>query len=309
MNKLVDSLLTNMEKIIIGKRIVLEYLVTALLCEGHVLIEDVPGVGKTQMVAALARSVNGIFHRVQFTPDVMPSDIMGFSLFNPGTGEFEYQEGVAICNFLLADEVNRTSPKTQSSLLEITEEFQVTVDGKTYTLPRPFMVLATQNPIESFGTYPLPEAQMDRFFLKLTIGYPDREQESEIIERYGSKNPLADLKPVCSPYDILELQGKSKAVHLDEALRNYIVDIIEQTRRSESVVLGSSPRGGLNLYRASKAWAFIRGRDYVLPDDIQLMAPLVLPHRIMISQDAKMKGVTAEDIISDAVSKVQVPVF
>lgn len=309
MNKLVDTLLENMEKIIIGKRTVLEYLMTALLCEGHVLIEDVPGVGKTQMVAALARSVNGIFHRVQFTPDVMPSDIMGFSMFNPATGEFEYREGAAVCNFLLADEVNRTSPKTQSSLLEIMEEFQVTVDGKTYPLPRPFMVLATQNPIESFGTYPLPEAQMDRFFLKLTIGYPNREQESEIIERYGSKNPMTELMSVCTPADILELQAQAKEVHMAEELRNYIVDIVEQTRRSTDVLLGASPRGGLNLYRASKAWAFIKGRDYVLPDDIQLMASLVLPHRIMISQEAKMRGLTAEEVVAGVVSKVQVPIL
>lgn len=309
MNTLVASLLNNVEKIIYGKRKVLEYLITALLCEGHVLIEDVPGVGKTQMVAALARSVNGIFHRVQFTPDVMPSDIMGFSMFNPATREFEYREGAAVCNFLLADEVNRTSPKTQSSLLEIMEEFQVTVDGKTYPLPRPYMVLATQNPIESFGTYPLPEAQLDRFFMKLTLGYPDKATESEILEQYGSQNPLKELQPVCEPSDILSLQQQVKNVHMDESLKDYIVEIAEQTRKSANAALGVSPRGSLNLYRASKAWAFVCGRDYVLPDDIQEMAALVLPHRILLNSDARMNGVDAKEVVAEAVSRVNVPVF
>jgi len=309
MNTLVSKLIENMEKIIIGKRTVLEILLTALLCEGHVLIEDVPGVGKTQMVAALARSVSGVFHRVQFTPDVMPSDIMGFSMFNPATREFEYREGAAVCNFLLADEVNRSSPKTQSSLLEIMEEFQVTVDGKTYPLPRPFMVMATQNPIESFGTYPLPEAQLDRFFLKLTIGYPDKSQESEILDRYGSNNPIKSLEPVSSLTDILSLQEQVKGVHVEDVLKGYIVDIIEQTRKSEFVALGASPRGSLNLYRAAKARAFIRGRDYILPDDIQEMAVLVLPHRLLMNSDARMKGMTVEEIVTQAVSRVQVPVF
>ncbi len=309
MNTLVSKLIENMEKIIIGKRTVLEILLTALLCEGHVLIEDVPGVGKTQMVAALARSVSGVFHRVQFTPDVMPSDIMGFSMFNPATREFEYREGAAVCNFLLADEVNRSSPKTQSSLLEIMEEFQVTVDGKTYPLPRPFMVMATQNPIESFGTYPLPEAQLDRFFLKLTIGYPDKSQESEILDRYGSNNPIKSLEPVSSLTDILSLQEQVKGVHVEDVLKGYIVDIIEQTRKSEFVALGASPRGSLNLYRAARARAFIRGRDYILPDDIQEMAVLVLPHRLLMNSDARMKGMTAEEIVTQAVSRVQVPVF
>ncbi len=309
MNIMISRLIDNMERIIIGKRTILEYLITALLCEGHVLIEDVPGVGKTQMVASLARSVDGVFHRVQFTPDVMPSDICGFSMFNPATREFEYREGAAVCNFLLADEVNRTSPKTQSSLLEIMEEFQVTVDGKTYPLPRPFMVLATQNPIESFGTYPLPEAQLDRFFLKLTIGYPDKNQESEILERFGNSNPMKDLNPVLSLSDILKLQEQVKNVHVDEALKGYIVNIIKQTRESEFVVLGASPRGSLNLYRASKAWAFIRGRDYILPDDIQEMAALILPHRLLLNADARMKGITSEEIVTQAITRVKVPVF
>ncbi len=309
MNKSVEALMNNMEKIIVGKRTVLERLLVALLCEGHVLVEDVPGVGKTQIVATLARSVNGVFNRVQFTPDVMPSDIMGFSMFNPATREFEYREGVAMCNFLLADEINRTSPKTQSSLLEIMEEFQVTVEGKTYPLPRPFMVLATQNPIESFGTYPLPEAQMDRFFMKLTIGYPNKDQEREIIDRFGSYNPVNKLTPVAGTTDIIKLQEEVKEIKVEECLKMYIIEIVEVTRKSADVVLGVSPRGSLNLYRASKAWAFIKGRGYVMPDDIQDMAALVLSHRIMLNSGSRMKGITGEDIVNDAISKVKVPVF
>lgn len=309
MHNTIQILIENMEKVIVGKRAVLERLLVALLCDGHVLIEDVPGVGKTQIVATLARSVNGIFHRIQFTPDVMPSDIMGFSMFNPATREFEYREGVAMCNFLLADEINRTSPKTQSSLLEIMEEFQVTVDGKTYMLPRPFMVLATQNPVECFGTYPLPEAQMDRFFLKLSIGYPDKSEEKIILDRFGSQNPVLDLTPVCDTLELIELQKQVKDIKIEECLKEYIIDIIEVTRKSSDVVLGGSPRGSLNLYRASKAWAFINGREYVVPDDIQEMAVPVLAHRILMSSGAKMKNMTAADVVNEAIMKVKVPAF
>ena len=309
MNNMIEALIGNMEKVIIGKRPVLEHILAALLSDGHVLIEDVPGVGKTQIVATLARSVNGIFNRVQFTPDLMPSDIMGFSMFNPATREFEYRKGAAMCNFLLADEINRTSPKTQSSLLEIMEESQVTVDGKTYQLPRPFMVLATQNPVECFGTYPLPEAQMDRFFLKLSIGYPEKSEEKLIIDRFGSANPLTELKSVANIDDLLELQNQVKKIKIEDCLKTYIVDIIEATRKSQDVVLGGSPRGSLNLYRASKAWAFIRGREYVIPDDIQKMSVPVLAHRIIMNSGAKMKGITAENVVSDAIMKVKVPTF
>jgi len=300
-------LIDNIEKIIIGKRSVIEHLLVALLSDGHVLIEDVPGVGKTQLVATLARSVNGKFNRVQFTPDVMPSDIMGFSMFNPGTRQFEYREGAAMCNFLLADEINRTSPKTQSSLLEIMEEFQVTVDGKTYKLPSPFMVLATQNPIESFGTYPLPEAQMDRFFLKLTIGYPGKNEEKLIIDRFGSENPLNLLEHVMTTEELIELKEKVKEVRVEDCLKEYIINIVDNTRKDNNVVLGCSPRGSLNLYKASKAWAFIKGRDYVLPDDIQKMAVPVLAHRIIMSQGAKIKNIQASDVISDIIQKTGVP--
>ena len=309
MNNMVEALIGNMEKVIVGKRSVIEHILVALLSDGHVLIEDVPGVGKTQIVATLARSVNGIFNRVQFTPDLMPSDIMGFSMFNPATREFEYRKGAAMCNFLLADEINRTSPKTQSSLLEIMEENQVTVDGKTYQLPRPFMVLATQNPVECFGTYPLPEAQMDRFFLKLSIGYPGKNEEKLIIDRFGSENPLTELKSVANIDELLELQSQVKSIKVEDCLKTYIVDIIEATRKSQDVVLGGSPRGSLNLYRASKAWAFIRGREYVIPDDIQTMSVPVLAHRIIMNSGAKMKNITAENVVSEAIMKVKVPTF
>lgn len=309
MNNLIEALIENMEKVIVGKRSVLEHILVALLSDGHVLIEDVPGVGKTQIVATLARSVNGVFNRVQFTPDLMPSDIMGFSMFNPATREFEYRKGAAMCNFLLADEINRTSPKTQSSLLEIMEENQVTVDGTTYKLPKPFMVLATQNPVECFGTYPLPEAQMDRFFLKLSIGYPGKSEEKLIIDRFGSYNPLSGLEPVTSIEDVLKLQKQVKEVRIEDSLKEYIVELIEATRKSADVVLGGSPRGSLNLYRASKAWAFIKGRDYVIPDDIQKMAVPVLAHRIIMSSGAKMKGISAENVVSDAILRVKVPTF
>ena len=306
MSKTIDILIDNVEKIIIGKRSVIEHLLVALLSDGHVLIEDVPGVGKTQLVATLARSVNGAFNRIQFTPDVMPSDIMGFSMFNPGTREFEYREGAAMCNFLLADEINRTSPKTQSSLLEIMEEFQVTVDGKTYKLHRPFMVLATQNPIESFGTYPLPEAQMDRFFLKLSIGYPDKNEEKLIIDRFGSENPLDRLEPVTTTQELIELKDQVK-IRMEECLKEYIINIIAATRSDKNVVLGCSPRGSLNLYKASKAWAFIMGRDYVLPDDIQKMAVPVLAHRIILSQGAKMNNYNSTKLINDILQNTKVP--
>ncbi len=309
MNKMVETLIGNMEKVIVGKTSVIERVLVALLSDGHVLIEDVPGVGKTQIVATLARSVNGMFNRVQFTPDLMPSDIMGFSMFNPATREFEYRKGAAMCNFLLADEINRTSPKTQSSLLEIMEESQVTVDGKTYQLPRPFMVLATQNPVECFGTYPLPEAQMDRFFLKLSIGYPGKNEEKLIIDRFGSENPLTELKPVANIDELLELQNQVKAIKVEDCLKTYIVDIIEATRKSQDVVLGGSPRGSLNLYRASKAWAFIRGREYVIPDDIQTMSVPVLAHRIIMNSGAKMKNITAKNVVNEAIMQVKVPTF
>lgn len=305
----VNHIIAHMEKIIVGKRKVLQTLFVALLSEGHVLIQDVPGVGKTQLVATLSKSVNGKFHRVQFTPDVMPSDIMGFSMFNPASREFEFREGAAMCNFFLADEINRASPKTQSSLLEMMEEYQVTVDGKTYPLPRPFIVLATQNPIESFGTYPLPEAQMDRFFIRLSVGYPSKEEENLILERFGSQNPLVSLQALTDTEYLLTLQKEVKEVKVADALRAYIVDLIDATRKHPDVILGVSPRGSLHLYKAAKAWAYLQDRAYVTPDDIQEMSLPVLSHRILLHAGAKLKNSSGEDIVKDAILRVKVPAF
>jgi MoxR-like ATPase len=302
----VEDILKHMERVIVGKQEVLRQLMAALLSEGHVLIEDVPGVGKTQMVATLSRTVSGKFNRIQFTPDVMPSDITGFSMFHPGNREFEYREGVAMCNFLLADEINRASPKTQSSLLEIMEEGQITVDGKTYALPKPFCVLATQNPIESFGTFPLPEAQMDRFFIKLAIGYPSREQEKTIIDRFGQSNPLEALTAIASPEDLIALQQQAKQIRMEDTLKAYIVELVEKTRTHPLVSLGVSPRGSLHLYRAAKAWAMMQDRSYVIPDDIQAMCVPVLAHRIVMHASARMKGVSGEDVVREAVTALKV---
>lgn len=308
MDNMINEIIANMEKVIVGKRPVLEKLLVALLNNGHVLLEDVPGVGKTQIVATLAKSLNGIFNRIQFTPDVMPSDVMGFSMFNPGTREFEYREGAAMCNFLLADEINRASAKTQSSLLEIMEEAQVTIDGKTYPLPQPFMVLATQNPIESYGTYLLPEAQMDRFFLKLSIGYPSKSEEKTILDRFERDTPLLDLNPAATMENIIEMQKQVKKIKIADSLKTYIIDIVDETRRNTTITLGVSPRGSLGLMKAAKAWAYIRGRDYVIPDDIQAMAVSVLSHRIIRGSSSKIKNVTEEAVILETLSKVKVPV-
>lgn len=310
MDKSYPSLKTiaeNVEKVIIGKREAIELALIALACDGHALIEDVPGVGKTRLVSSIAKSIDCSFKRIQFTPDILPSDITGFTIYNQKTGDFEYRPGAVMSNIVLADEINRTSPKTQASLLEVMEEKQVTVDGVTYKVPRPFMVLATQNPVEYLGTYPLPEAQLDRFTLKISIGYPSIEDESRILNRFKEDNPLTSLPPVADGQFILELQEKVRKVHVDSSLNSYIVAISDATRKSEDVLLGASPRGSLCLYRASQAWAFYNERDYVLPDDIKKMAIPVLSHRIILRQEAKLRKVTAEDIISSVLNSVNVP--
>jgi MoxR-like ATPase len=296
----------NVEKVIIGKREAIELALIALACDGHALIEDVPGVGKTSLVSSIAKSIDCSFKRIQFTPDILPSDITGFTIYSQKTGDFEFRPGAVMSNIVLADEINRTSPKTQASLLEVMEEKQVTVDGVTYKVPRPFMVLATQNPVEYLGTYPLPEAQLDRFTLKISIGYPSLEDESRILDRFKVDNPLASLPPVADGKFILQLQEKVKKVHVDNSLNNYIVAITDATRKSEDVLLGASPRGSLCLYRASQAWAFYKERDYVLPDDIKKMAIPVLSHRIILRQEAKLRKVTAEDIIRSVLNSVKI---
>ena len=307
MDKRIETLIGNIEKVIVGKRETVTFAAAALLMEGHILLEDVPGVGKTQLAAALSRSVDGIFSRVQLTPDIMPSDITGFTMINRQTGEFEYKKGAAFCNFLLADEINRASPKAQSALLEIMEERQISLDGKTYSLPAPFMVIATQNPVETYGTYHLPEAQMDRFAMKLSMGYPDKKEETAILDRNEFDNPISSLSPVLSTEDITALQAETKKVRAAENVKNYIISITEATRTHDAVKLGVSPRGSIALYKAAKAWAFINEREYITPEDVRCCAEKVLAHRIMVSPKGKAEFGSAEKIISAITAEVPVP--
>lgn len=297
----------NIEKVIVGKGEVVKLMVLALACDSHLLIEDVPGVGKTTLVSALAKSMNGVFKRIQFTPDVMPSDITGFSMYNQKTQSFDFHEGVVMGNVLLADEINRTPPKTQSSLLEAMEEKQVTVDGKTYALPRPFMVLATQNPVEYMGTYPLPEAQIDRFIMKISVGYPSHEEEKSILQLYEHDNPIESLKPVVSCEDMIHVQGKVREVYCSSIMMDYIVEIVTATRHSENIILGSSPRGSLYVLNAAKALALYNGRDYVLPDDVKEVFLPVISHRILLRNEAKFNKITPENILTDILNRVDVP--
>lgn len=306
--RILKSIIDNVENVIVGKRYAIELAVISLICNGHVLIEDVPGVGKTSLVSALSKSLNASFRRIQFTPDVLPSDITGYSIYNQKTSDFEYRPGAIMSQIILADEINRTSPKTQASLLEVMEEYQVTVDGVTYKLPKPFMVLATQNPVEYLGTYPLPEAQIDRFFMKISIGYPTNTEESYILSKFQFSNPLEKLLPVAESSDIIALQEDIKTVHVDKTLSNYIVDIVSQTRKHPDVALGASPRGSLSLFRASQAWAYYNERNYVLPDDIKKMVIPVLSHRLMLKQEAKLKKINPEEILNSIVARINVPV-
>ena len=298
MNKALD-IINNMEKIIIGKRKVIENMVIALLAEGHILIEDVPGVGKTKCAEALAKSINGTFNRIQFTPDVMASDITGFTMYNNKICDFEYKEGVALCNFLLGDEINRASSKTQSSLLEVMEEKQITVDGVTRKVPDVFMVIATENPIESTGTNKLPEAQMDRFMFRISIGYPRKEEEKEMLKRYSYENPLKAIKHVASVQDVIEMQREVNHVHVSESIEDLIMSIVFKTRESDKIELGVSPRGSMCLYRASKAKAYINNRDFVLPEDVASIVSEVLNHRIILSSSAISNGFEAEYVLKD----------
>lgn len=302
----IEKLIANIEKVIIGKRNVIELILTALLAEGHVLIEDVPGVGKTQLAAALSKSCAAAFGRIQMTPDVMPSDITGFTMIGGADRKAEFKKGAAFCNFLLTDEINRASSKSQSALLEIMEEKQISQDGVTYPLPQPFMVLATQNPVETYGTYHLPEAQMDRFLMKISMGYPGRENELAILRRKESLT-AGELTPVVSCEEILNMVREAAAVRCSEKLEEYIVDIVTATRETSEIALGVSPRGSIALHRASKAYAYIQGRDYVLPDDIKYLAPYVLAHRIMPAPGAKNGFDTNERAIGKVLEKVTVP--
>ncbi|MDQ0999648.1 MoxR-like ATPase [Neobacillus niacini] len=308
MNPIIEKILLNIEKVMIGKRNVAELSLIALLAEGHVLLEDVPGVGKTMMVRALAKSVNANFRRIQFTPDLLPSDVTGISIYNPKEMEFQFRPGPLMGNIILADEINRTSPKTQSALLEGMEEASVTIDGVTHRLQKPFFVMATQNPIEYEGTYPLPEAQLDRFLLKMKMGYPDVDEEIEVLNRAQKVPPIEDLYPVIDLEGLIALQKEIKEVYVDPTIKRYIVDIVNLTRNFSGVYLGASPRGSIALMKTAQAYAFMYGRDYILPDDIQYLAPFVLSHRIILKSEAKFEGISAEEIVTRVIARIPVPI-
>ena len=304
LGRIVESI----ERVIVDKRYQIELTLVTLLCRGHLLIEDVPGVGKTSLASALARSLGCSFQRIQFTPDIMPADITGFSVFNPKSGDFDFKPGAILSQIVLADEINRTSPKTQSSLLEAMEEKQVTVDGKTYRIKEPFMVLATQNPVEYLGTYPLPEAQMDRFLMRISLGYPGMVEEMRMIGRMGRGSPLHALRAVASGEEIVAVQQQAAQVHVENMVAEYIVALVRHTRENPFVSLGASPRASIGLYRASQAWALYSGRDYVLPDDVIEMAHHVLEHRIVLTQESRLKKLTQKEIVRMAIAEVSAPI-
>ncbi|MFY0760878.1 MoxR family ATPase [Metabacillus dongyingensis] len=308
MHPKLGKVIENIERVMVGKRDVAVLSLVAILAEGHVLLEDVPGVGKTMMVRSLAKSVGADFKRIQFTPDLLPSDVTGVSIYNPKTLEFEYRPGPIMGNIVLADEINRTSPKTQSALLEGMEEANVTVDGVTKSLGRPFFVMATQNPIEYEGTYPLPEAQLDRFLFKIRMGYPTPGEELEILNLAEKERPIHHIQAVITKEELVELQKEIQSIYVDETVKRYIVEIVTKTRKHPSVYLGASPRGSIALMKSAQAFAFLYGRDYVIPDDIQYLAPYTLPHRIILKSEAKYEGKSSEQLLSEIISRTSVPV-
>lgn len=302
-----QAIIDNIEKVMIGKRHIAELSVVALLGQGHVLLEDVPGVGKTMMVRSLAKSVGATFKRIQFTPDLLPSDVLGVSIYNPKDMEFEFRPGPIMGNIVLADEINRTSPKTQAALLEGMEEAAVTVDGETIEIPKPFFVMATQNPIEYEGTYPLPEAQLDRFLLKLKMGYPDILDEIEVLRRAESTKPIETLTSVVTLEELIHLQQEVKKIHVDDLVKQYIVTLAQATREHPYVYLGASPRGSIALMKAAQAYTLLKGRTFVTPDDIQYLAPFVFSHRLILKPEARYDNVSAEDIVGRIVLNTAVP--
>lgn len=302
-----ESIIHNLEKVIVGKTQSLELVVIGLLCQGHVLIEDVPGVGKTMLARSLAKSLDLTFNRIQFTPDMLPSDVTGVSIFNQQKREFEFRAGPIMGQIILADEVNRATPKTQASLLEAMEEHQVTVDGVTHLLPKPFMVLATQNPIEYEGTFPLPEAQLDRFLLRVRMGYPTPSEEIRILNGQQLRHPIEALKPIVKIKELLDAIEAIRQIYVSPAIERYIVDLVGRTRQSGDVYLGASPRGSLALFRAGQAHAALRGRDFVLPDDIKALAIPVLGHRIIVSPAARLRELSADRIVQEVIYNAPVP--
>ena len=297
-------IIENVEKVIVGKRHTIELLLVAMLCDGHVLLEDVPGVGKTMLARALTTSLGGQFKRVQCTPDLLPNDITGVSIFNQKTGEFNFHPGPVFANVLLVDEINRATPRTQSALLEAMQEGQVSIDGITYSLPKPFLVMATQNPIEYEGTFPLPEAQLDRFLMRLTIGYPNVSDEKILLNRLRREHPISSILPVTTPEELAQLQRQVWEIHVDDTLQEYIVQLVNATRDHPEITLGASPRASLALFRAGQAYAAVQGRDFVIPDDIQALVVPILTHRLIPSPDAELRGRTTRRILQDVIEKV-----
>jgi len=301
-----SKVINNVERVIVGKRDVIELMLVALLCEGHVLIEDVPGVGKTMLARSIAASIGGAFKRLQCTPDLLPNDVTGVSIFNQQSSEFEFRAGPVFVNVLLADEINRATPRTQSALLEAMQEQQVTVDGVTRSLPRPFMVIATQNPIEYEGTFPLPEAQLDRFLMRLSIGYPENADELQLLSNLRREHPITTIQPVVDARDLLDHQKVIWDVHLDETVQRYIIDLVTATRNHPDIALGASPRASLALYKTSQALASLQSRDHVIPDDIKYLVPFAVAHRMIIKPESELRGKTTLSILSEIVDRVPV---
>ena len=305
--KVARVIVDNVSEVIVGKRPVIEQALAAVIAQGHLLIEDVPGVGKTMLAKSISVSIGCSFKRIQFTPDLLPSDIVGVSIYNQSTGEFQFRPGPVMSQVVLADEINRATPKTQSALLEAMEELQVSVDGVTHTLDRPFVVMATQNPIEYEGTFPLPEAQLDRFLLRISLGYPSFAEELSVIEQQEQSHPIDQLQAVTTPEEVIALQSAARSVYVDGAVREYIVGLMEATRKHEDVFLGASPRASLGMFRAVRALALIQDRDYVIPDDVKDLAYGVLAHRLILAPSARMRGLQTRQVIDGLLESVAVP--
>ncbi len=304
--EILKTIKNNIEKVMVGRKDTIDLLLTALIADGHVLLEDVPGTGKTLLAKSMAKSINLVFSRIQFTPDLLPSDVTGINYFDQKENSFQLQKGPVFTHILLADEINRATPRTQSSLLESMEERQVTIDGDTYLLNYPFFVIATQNPIETEGTYPLPEAQLDRFLMQVSMGYPTKEEELEILDRFGAGNPLDDLTPVCTAEDLASLKKASEQIYVHPALKHYLVDLVQATRQDSQILDGVSPRGSLGLYRAVRAYALIQGRDYVVPEDIKTLAVPVLAHRLTTARAFGLQS-SNQEIMKRLLSKIPLP--